>query len=225
MADPRIFSSCSTSVQVCEGFAPFIRGDTGIAASFAVLVHTFEIVSAIDPTQKPGFFYKAFKNTMNKFCSDLPKTEMVRYIAIDPVKPEFEVYENMTVHTGLQEALLRSGNVVDPELVSMVRVWHSEGENWGFVDTIPLPVEIESMIPTCPDGPEDEVKLNALASNIPMGRGSSRVLWVRGSEAFRVLETPAAAHVVSETSQVLNHLNMLNLKNSAQGSPLSSSHG
>ncbi len=43
---------------------------------------------------------------MDKFNSDLPKTEMVRYIAVDPVKPEFEVYENMTVHIGLPEALL-----------------------------------------------------------------------------------------------------------------------
>ena len=67
---------------------------------------TFEIVSAVNPTQKPGFFYKAFKSTMDKFNSDLPKTEMVRYIAVDPVKPEFEVYENMTVHIGLPEALL-----------------------------------------------------------------------------------------------------------------------
>ena len=116
LADPGIFSPCSTSVQVCEGFAPFIRGDTGIAASFAVLVRTFEIVSAIDPTQKPGFFYKAFKNTMNKFCSDLPKTEMVRYIAVDPVKPEFEVYEDRPVYMGLPEALLGDGNVVDPEV-------------------------------------------------------------------------------------------------------------
>ena len=55
---------------------------------------------------KTGFFYKAFKSTMDKFNSDLPKTEMVRYIAVDPVKPEFEVYKNMTVHTGLPEALL-----------------------------------------------------------------------------------------------------------------------
>ena len=58
---------------------------------------------------------------------------MVRYIALDPIKPEFEVYENMDVYTGLPEAILRSGNVVDPEdgvffsqeLVSMIRDWHS----------------------------------------------------------------------------------------------------
>ena len=41
---------------------------------------------------------------------------MVRYIAVDPVKPEFEVYEDRPVHTGLPEALLGSGNVVDPKV-------------------------------------------------------------------------------------------------------------
>ena len=115
-ADACIHSPCTTLVQVCEGFAPFIRGDKGISASFAVLAGTFEIMSAVEPTLNPGYFYKAFKNTMNKFCSDLPKTEMVRYIAVDSVKPEFEVYEDRPVYVGLPEALLGSGNVVDPEV-------------------------------------------------------------------------------------------------------------
>ena len=30
-ADEHIFSPCSTSVQVCEGFVPFIMGDTGLS--------------------------------------------------------------------------------------------------------------------------------------------------------------------------------------------------
>ena len=47
-------------------------------------MRTFEIMSAVEPTLNPGYFYKAFENTMNKFCSDLTKTEMVRYIAVDP---------------------------------------------------------------------------------------------------------------------------------------------
>ena len=45
---------------------------------------------------------------MNKFFPEPPKTDMVRYIAGDPIKPEIEVYENMAVHTGLPEALLGS---------------------------------------------------------------------------------------------------------------------
>ena len=81
------------------------------------------------------------------------------------------------MYMGLPEALLGSGNVVDPEvgvffmqeLVSMVRVLLSKGEKGSFVDNLPLPVEIESAIPTGPDGrltsPEDDEIPNALASN------------------------------------------------------------
>ena len=53
-------------------------------------------------------FFSAFEKTMNKFFPEPPKTDMVRYIAGDPIKPEIEVYENMAVHTGLPEALLGS---------------------------------------------------------------------------------------------------------------------
>ena len=46
----------------------------------------------------------------------------------------------------------------------MIRDWHSKGEKGGFVDPIPLPVEIESAIPASPDGqltsPEDDEKFN-----------------------------------------------------------------
>ena len=72
------------------------------------------------------------------------------------------------------------------ELVSMVRVWHLEGEKGGFVDTIPLPVEIESAIPASPDSqltsPEDDEKFNAnaLASN------NQRVVVV-GNSNFRLI--------------------------------------
>ena len=126
-ADERIFSPCSTPVQVCEGFAPFIMGDTGLSESYAVLERTFGILSAVEPTENPGFFLNCFKKTMEKFCPEPTKAGM------DPIKPEFEVYENMDVYTGLPEAILRSGNVVDPEdgvffsqeLVSMIRDWHS----------------------------------------------------------------------------------------------------
>ena len=110
---------------------------------------------------------------MEKFCPEPTKAGMVRYIAMDPIKPEFEVYENMGVYTGLPEALLGRGSVVDPEvgvffsqeLVSMIRDWHSKGEKGGFVNTIPLPLEIESVFPACPDGqltsPEDDLNFDA----------------------------------------------------------------
>ena len=176
-ADARIHSPCTTSVQVFEGFAPFIQGDRGISESYAVLARSFEILSAVEPTMNPGLFYKAFENTMVKFGSDSNKSEMVRYVAVDPVKPEFEVYEDRTVYTGLPKALLGSENVVDPEvgvffmqeLVSMVRVLISKGVKGSFLDSLPLPAEIESAIPTGPDGrltsPEDDENLNVLTSS------------------------------------------------------------
>ena len=91
---------------------------------------------AVEPTENPGFFLNCFKKTMEKFCPEPTKAGMVRYIAMDPIKPEFEVYENMGVYTGLPEALLGRGSVVDPEvgvffsqeLVSMIRDWHSKGK-------------------------------------------------------------------------------------------------
>ena len=82
------------------------------------------------------------------------------------------------------------------ELVSMVRVWHSEGEKGGFVDTIPLPVEIESAIPASPDcqltSPEDEEKFNALASNnqrvVVIGNGNLRLISEELSKSiFRIM--------------------------------------
>ena len=183
-------------VQVCEGFAPFIMGDTGLSESYAVLARTFEILSAVEPSQNPGIFFNCFKKIMEKFCPEPPKADMVRYIAVDPIKPEFEVYENMEVYTGLPEALLGSGNVVDPEvgvffsqeLVSMIRDWHSKGEKGGFVNTIPLPVEIESAFPASPDGQltsqEDDVNCDV---NTPSNK-NQRVVVVRNSNLKMISE-------------------------------------
>ena len=95
---------------------------------------------------------------------------------------------------GLPEALLRSGNVVDPEvgvffmqeLVSMVRVLMSKGEKGSFVDNLPLPVEIEIVVPASPDGRltslEDDEIPNALASN------NLRVVVVRNSNLKMIRE-------------------------------------
>ena len=95
---------------------------------------------------------------------------------------------------GLPESLLRSGNVVDPEvgvffmqeLVSMVRVLMSKGEKGSFVDNLPLPVEIEIVVPASPDGRltslEDDEIPNALASN------NLRVVVVRNSNLKMIRE-------------------------------------
>ena len=176
-ADVRISTPCSTSVQVFEGFAPFMMGDRGLSESYAVLERTFTILSAVEPSENPGFFLNCFKKTMEKFCPEPTKASLIRYIALDPIRPEFEVYENMGAYTGLPDALFVSRNV-DPEvgvffsqeLVSMIRDWHSKGEKGGFVNTIPLPAELESAIPTGPDGqltsPEDDFNCgnNSLSS-------------------------------------------------------------
>ena len=68
-ADEHIFSPCSTSVQVCEGFVPFIMGDTGLSESYAVLERTFAILSAVEPTENPGFFLNCFKKNNGEILS------------------------------------------------------------------------------------------------------------------------------------------------------------
>ena len=63
----------------------------------------------------------------------------------------------------------------------MIRDWHSKGEKGGFVNTIPLPVEIESAFSSSPDGqltsPEDNVNcdVNTLSNK------NQRVVVVRNS--------------------------------------------
>jgi len=229
-ADARIHSPCTTSVQVFEGFAPFIQGDRGISASYAVLARTFEIMSAVEPTMNPGYFYKAFENTMDKFGSDLNKTEMVRYIAVDPVKPEFEVYEDRTVYMGLPKALLGSENVVDPEvgvffmqeLVSMVRVLISKGEKGSFVDNLPLPVEIESVIPTGPDGrltsPEDDENPNALASSntrvVVVGNSNLKLISEELKKTIKdtVVYVKYPFNIFAENTEISGFIDSLELK-------------
>ena len=69
------------------------------------------------------------------------------------------------MYMGLPEALLGTGNVVDPEvgvffmqeLVSMVRVLMSKGEKGSFVDNLPLPVEIEIVVPASPSQSSETV--------------------------------------------------------------------
>jgi len=67
------------------------------------------------------------------------------------------------------------------------------GKKGGFVDTIPLPVEIESAIPACPNGQltslEDDEKLNALASNnqhvMVVGNSNLRLISVESSKTIK----------------------------------------
>ena len=227
-ADERIFSPCSTSVQVCEGFAPFIMGDTGLSESYAVLERTFAILSAVKPTENPGFFLNCFKKTMEKFCPEPSKAGMVRYIAVDPIKPEFEVYEN--IYTGLPEALLMSGSVVDPEvgvfftqeLVSMIRDWHSKGEKGGFVNTIPLPVEIESAFPASPDGqltsPEDDLNCdaNSLSNKnqcvVVVGNSNLKMISEELSKTIKdtVVFVKYPFNIFANSSEILNLLTISN---------------
>ena len=229
-ADARIHSPCTTSVQVFEGFAPFIQGDRGISASYAVLARTFEIMSAVEPTMNPGYFYKAFENTMEKFGPNLNKTEMVRYVAVDPVKPEFEIYEDRTVYMGLPKALLGRENVVDPEvgvfflqeLVSMVRVLISKGEKGCFIDNLPLPVEIESAIPTSPDGrltsPEDDEIPNALASSntrvVVVGNSNLKLISEELKKTIKdtVVYVKYPFNIFAENTEISGFIDSLELK-------------
>ncbi len=178
----------------------------------------------------PGYFYKAFENTMNKFHSDLNKTEMVRYVAIDPVKPEFEVYEDRTVYMGLPEALLGSGNVVDPEVgvffmqeqIAMVRVLLSKGEKGSFVDNLPLPVEIESAIPTGPDGrltsPEDDETPNALASSntpvVVIGNSNLKLISEELKKTIKdtVVYVKYPFNIFAENTEISGFIDSLELK-------------
>ena len=71
-ADHRIHKTCSSTIRVFEGFSLFHENDIGLAESFTVIARSNEILAAVDPTQSPGFFYKAMSNTMSKFCINPP---------------------------------------------------------------------------------------------------------------------------------------------------------
>ena len=60
------------NVLVYEGFALYKQGDLGLAESFTVIARSFDILTAIEPTQDHGFFYNAMVKTMTNFCTDPP---------------------------------------------------------------------------------------------------------------------------------------------------------
>ena len=191
------------------------------------VARTFKILSAVEPSKSPGFFFDCLKKTMEKFCPEPHRAGMVRYVAADPIKPEFEVYENMGFYTGLPGALLGSGNVVNPEvgvffsqeLVSLIRVWHSKGEKGGFVNTIPLPGEIESTLPASPEGqltsPEDDVKsvVDNLSNQRMVVFGNSN-LKIISEELSKTIKALSSSNILSTFLPILlKFLNLLTISN------------
>ena len=117
-----------------------------------MIARSLKIHAAVDPSENMGIFWEAFVNTMSLFeCSDSgPQSALTRYIAIDPVKPEFEVYESSVRYEGLQSANLVGRNASPEvgvhfmqELVSLIRAWYIKEGNGDVLNTIPLPDELE----------------------------------------------------------------------------------
>ena len=79
-ADHRIHKPCSSAIRVFEGFSLFQENDNGLAESFTVIARSNEILAAVDPTQSPGFFYKAMSNTMSKFCINPPPSDGTNWL-------------------------------------------------------------------------------------------------------------------------------------------------
>ena len=149
-ADSRVVKPCSTLIRVCEGFSLFIKGDTGIAESTAVIARSMEILTAFEPSQTPGFFHPAMAETMSEFCTDPPpQPELTGYVAIEPVPRDFVVYESRTRFSGLPVNNLVDG-CFKPEitlfftkkLVSLVHAWYLKNGLENFTDTLPRIDEI-----------------------------------------------------------------------------------
>ena len=114
--DHRVLKPCDSKVEVCEGFALFKRGDSGLAESFSVIARSFKILAAVNPSNKSGFFHEVMQKTMTEYCLDPPPhTELVRYYPIDPVEPVFDYYSPMTTYMGLSESHVVDRNV-NPEV-------------------------------------------------------------------------------------------------------------
>ena len=177
MDDPHVFEPCDNSVEVCEGFALFKRGDSGLAESFAVIQRSLKILTAHVPSNKSNFFYEVTQKVMVKHCIDYPpQTEMTRYHPIYPVRPEFEVYDHGDKYEGLPESCF-VGRCVDPEvgdffkkeLISHISAFYINGPRGGYVKFLPQPEDIESAIPCDPAGqaisPEKIFEPNSLPIN------------------------------------------------------------
>jgi len=105
--DARVSRPYNGQIEVYEGFALFKEGDYGLSQSYATLSRSMNILNAVDPVQNPGFLYDAHAEIMNEICTDsTPKEDLIRYIAIPPVKHEFTVYEKGLLYPGVQEGNL-----------------------------------------------------------------------------------------------------------------------
>ena len=56
--DPCVLKPCESKVEVCEGFALFKRGDSGLAESFSVVARSMKILADVNPSNNPGFFHE-----------------------------------------------------------------------------------------------------------------------------------------------------------------------
>ena len=144
-ADHRIFKPCLTPVRVYEGFALYKQGDLGLAESFTVIARSFDILTAVEPTQDHGFFYDAMERTMTNFCIDPPpKQELTGYVAIEPVTRDFTVYDYKVKFTGLPAPLVVDG-IIDPavtlfftkQLVSIIHSWYAKNGLENFISSLP----------------------------------------------------------------------------------------
>ena len=144
-ADHRIFKPCLTPVRVSEGFALYKQGDLGLAKSFTVIARSFDILTAIEPTQDHGFFYNAMVKTMTNFCTDPPpKQELTGYVAIEPATRDFTVYDYKVKFTGLPASLVVDG-IIDPvvtlfftkQLVSIIHSWYTKNGLENFIPSLP----------------------------------------------------------------------------------------
>ena len=102
--DSRISRPYNGPIEVFEGFALFKQDDFGLSQSYAVLSRSMNILNAVDPVQNPGFLYNAHAELMEEIClNPPPKEDLIRFIAIPPVKQEFNVYEKGLLFPGVQE--------------------------------------------------------------------------------------------------------------------------
>ena len=103
----------------------------------------------------------------------------------------------------------------------MIRDWHSKGEKGGFVNTIPLPGEIESAFPASPEGqltsPEDDVKsvvdnLSNLNQRVVVVGNSN--LKIISEELSKTIKDLSSSNILSTSLPILlKFLNLLTISN------------
>ena len=185
--DHRVLKPCDSGVEVCEGFALFKRGDSGLAESFSVIARSLKILTAVDPSNKSGFFHEVMQNTMTEYCLDPPPhSGLVRYYPIVPVEPTFCYHSHMTIYAGLPELQFVDGNVnpevgvfYKKELISRISAYYSKGSMGDYIEFLPLLDDIESAIPCDPAGqpisPENTLQPNSNSETRVLVIGNSNM--------------------------------------------------